>query len=145
MCFGQAVTQVIFVLAAFSGLLIWGRQIILKSCYGTVRHYYPEIDPDAAYDRWSYPFCQLLQNGYLTWSLGWMAAGFVHGVLNTDNFNITGESFDYGPWRFLPHLDPGFTAAYFDETGRYAYGRQPLCINVGLMPAGRLFCACLRS
>ncbi|MBN9582896.1 MAG: YdiU family protein [Afipia sp.] len=55
----------------------------------------------------------------------WMAAGFVHGVLNTDNINITGESFDYGPWRFLPVLDPAFTAAYFDETGLYAYGRQP--------------------
>ena len=55
----------------------------------------------------------------------WMAAGFVHGVLNTDNMNVTGESFDYGPWRFTPTADPGFTAAYFDETGLYAYGRQP--------------------
>lgn len=55
----------------------------------------------------------------------WMAAGFVHGVLNTDNMNVTGESFDYGPWRFLPHADFRFTAAYFDETGLYAYGRQP--------------------
>ena len=36
----------------------------------------------------------------------WMAAGFVHGVLNTDNINITGESFDYGPWRFLPLIRP---------------------------------------
>ena len=54
----------------------------------------------------------------------WMAAGFVHGVLNTDNFNITGESFDYGPWRFLPNFDFNFTAAYFDNAG-YAYGRQP--------------------
>jgi uncharacterized protein YdiU (UPF0061 family) len=55
----------------------------------------------------------------------WMAAGFVHGVLNTDNINVTGESFDYGPWRFLPTYDPAFTAAYFDYAGRYAYGRQP--------------------
>lgn len=54
----------------------------------------------------------------------WMAAGFVHGVLNTDNLNLTGESFDYGPWRFLPYYEPGFTAAYFDEGGLYAYGRQ---------------------
>ncbi|MFN8733767.1 MAG: protein adenylyltransferase SelO family protein, partial [Hyphomonadaceae bacterium] len=45
---------------------------------------------------------------------GWMAAGFVHGVLNTDNMNVTGESFDYGPWRFLPVADGNFTAAYFD-------------------------------
>ncbi len=54
-----------------------------------------------------------------------MVAGFVHGVLNTDNINITGESFDYGPWRFLPHFDPAFTAAYFDTSGYYAFGRQP--------------------
>ncbi len=55
----------------------------------------------------------------------WMAAGFVHGVLNTDNMNITGESFDYGPYRFLPYSDPTFTAAYFDQTGLYSFGRQP--------------------
>jgi uncharacterized protein YdiU (UPF0061 family) len=55
----------------------------------------------------------------------WMAAGFVHGVMNTDNFNITGETFDFGPWRFLPRSDPNFTAAYFDQTGLYLFGRQP--------------------
>ena len=56
---------------------------------------------------------------------GWMVAGFVHGVLNTDNMNVTGESFDYGPYRFLPTYDPGFVAAYFDHSGLYAFGRQP--------------------
>ena len=54
----------------------------------------------------------------------YMVAGFVHGVLNSDNINVTGESFDYGPWRFAPTWDSGFTAAYFDETGLYAFGRQ---------------------
>ena len=56
---------------------------------------------------------------------GWVVAGFVHGVLNTDNMNISGESFDYGPWRWLPRWDAGFTAAYFDHGGLYAFGRQP--------------------
>lgn len=56
---------------------------------------------------------------------GYMAAGFVHGVLNSDNINVTGESFDYGPWRFAPVYDPLFTAAYFDESGLYSFGRQP--------------------
>lgn len=55
----------------------------------------------------------------------WMAAGFVHGVLNTDNMTVTGESFDYGPYRFAPTFDPGFTAAYFDSSGLYAFARQP--------------------
>jgi uncharacterized protein YdiU (UPF0061 family) len=69
----------------------------------------------------------------------WLAAGFVHGVLNTDNFNITGESFDYGPWRFLPSFEPGLTAAYFDQTGRYAYGRQSDAALWAVVPACRLF------
>ena len=59
----------------------------------------------------------------------YLAAGFVHGVLNSDNINITGESFDYGPWRFAPHWDPDFVAAYFDHYGLYSFGRQPEAIH----------------
>jgi uncharacterized protein YdiU (UPF0061 family) len=59
----------------------------------------------------------------------YMVAGFVHGVLNTDNMNVTGESFDYGPWRWLPEWEPGFTAAYFDHAGLYAFGRQPEALH----------------
>ena len=55
----------------------------------------------------------------------WMAGGFVHGVMNTDNMNITGESFDYGPYRFLPTLKSDFTAAYFDYNKLYAFAKQP--------------------
>ncbi len=63
----------------------------------------------------------------------YMAAGFVHGVLNSDNINITGESFDYGPWRFAPTWDAGFTAAYFDHQGLYAFARQPEAIHWDVM------------
>ena len=66
----------------------------------------------------------------------WFAAGFVHGVLNTDNINITGESFDYGPWRFLDRFDPAFTAAYFDQTGLYCFARQPEALNWNLARLG---------
>jgi protein adenylyltransferase len=59
----------------------------------------------------------------------YLAAGFVHGVLNSDNINVTGESFDYGPWRFTPGWEPEFTAAYFDHYGLYAFGRQPEAIH----------------
>jgi serine/tyrosine/threonine adenylyltransferase len=59
----------------------------------------------------------------------YMAAGFVHGVLNSDNINVTGESFDYGPWRFTPYWEPEFTAAYFDHHGLYAFGRQAQAIH----------------
>lgn len=65
-----------------------------------------------------------------------MTAGFVHGVLNTDNMNITGEVFDFGPYRFLPYYNPYFTAAYFDSQGLYAYGRQPESFLWGLQQLG---------
>lgn len=71
----------------------------------------------------------------------WFAAGFVHGVLNTDNIVITGESFDYGPWRFLPHYEPGFTAAYFDHSGLYAFGRQPQALHWNLARFGECLAA----
>ena len=64
-----------------------------------------------------------------TLAASYVAAGFVHGVLNSDNINITGESFDYGPWRFAPEWDEQFVAAYFDEVGLYAFGRQPEAIH----------------
>jgi len=87
--------------------------------------YYPELA--AAYDGKARTAPLLAQVVERSASLcaRWMAAGFVHGVLNSDNMNVTGESFDYGPYRFLPRSDPAFTAAYFDQTGLYAFGRQP--------------------
>lgn len=55
----------------------------------------------------------------------WMAAGFCHGVLNTDNMSIIGESFDYGSCAFIDTYNPCFTAASFDRQGRYSYRNQP--------------------
>lgn len=59
----------------------------------------------------------------------YIAAGFVHGVLNSDNIAITAQSFDYGPWRFTPYWDGRFTAAYFDHAGLYSFGRQPEAVH----------------
>lgn len=87
-----------------------------------IRHYHPEAGE--AEDRPA-AFLEAVCRASAELAAQWMAAGFVHGVLNTDNIVVTGESFDYGPWRFLPYFEPGFTAAYFDETGLYAYARQP--------------------
>ena len=89
-----------------------------------IAHYLPEIADTPAYRR-APEFLANVARRVARLAAQWMAAGFVHGVLNTDNINITGESFDYGPWRFAPHYDPEFTAAYFDENGLYAFGRQP--------------------
>lgn len=87
-----------------------------------IAQYYPELD--GAIDRPA-ALLEAVVAANARLAASWMAAGFVHGVLNTDNLNLTGESFDYGPWRFMPQYDPGFTAAYFDENGLYAYARQP--------------------
>ncbi|MBR2119459.1 MAG: YdiU family protein [Pseudomonadota bacterium] len=97
---------------------------IVKLLDYTIKTYMPEVWRDDVSAR-AVAFLEEVCRRVARVGAQWMAAGFVHGVLNTDNINITGESFDYGPWRFLPVLEPGFTAAYFDETGLYAYGRQP--------------------
>ena len=97
---------------------------VLRLLDHTVRHYLPAAWRDDPAER-AVAFLDAVVGRCAVLAASWMAAGFVHGVLNTDNINVTGESFDYGPWRFLPAYDAGFTAAYFDHGGLYAYGRQP--------------------
>ena len=89
-----------------------------------VTHYHPEA-ADPAMDRQAAALLERIAGSTAAMVGQWMAAGFVHGVMNTDNFNITGETFDFGPFRFLPQSDPNLTAAYFDQTGLYRFGRQP--------------------
>ncbi|MDB4021479.1 YdiU family protein [Litorivicinus sp.] len=55
----------------------------------------------------------------------WMAVGFVHGVMNTDNTALSGETLDYGPYGFVGHFDPGYVINHTDAQGRYAFGQQP--------------------
>jgi serine/tyrosine/threonine adenylyltransferase len=55
----------------------------------------------------------------------WMLVGFVHGVMNTDNMAVSGETIDYGPCAFLDVYDPATTFSSIDRDGRYAYGSQP--------------------
>ncbi|SNS43510.1 Uncharacterized conserved protein YdiU, UPF0061 family [Geodermatophilus pulveris] len=56
----------------------------------------------------------------------WMLVGFVHGVMNTDNTTISGETIDYGPCAFLDGFDPATVYSSIDHGGRYAYGNQPV-------------------
>ena len=56
----------------------------------------------------------------------WMLVGFVHGVMNTDNMTISGETIDYGPCAFLDAFDPAAVFSSIDETGRYSYRNQPV-------------------
>ena len=86
--------------------------------------YYPQLDRLAAAQRPLALYGELVDR-VARLAAEWMAAGFTHGVLNTDNMSLVGESFDYGPFAFLETWDRGFTAAYFDQTALYAYGQQP--------------------
>lgn len=86
--------------------------------------YYYYSDLVGLEDRYIQFYQQLIEK-VATLAAQWMAAGFCHGVLNTDNMSLTGESFDYGPYAFIPTYDRKFTAAYFDSSGLYSYGNQP--------------------
>jgi serine/tyrosine/threonine adenylyltransferase len=55
----------------------------------------------------------------------WLLVGFIHGVMNTDNTSISGETIDYGPCAFMDHYDPAQVFSSIDELGRYAYANQP--------------------
>ncbi|MCL1473119.1 protein adenylyltransferase SelO [Argonema antarcticum] len=97
-----------------------------------IEQYYPSIHSSVTgkmpipqeTDKYSLFYTELVQR-VAELVAQWMAAGFCHAVLNTDNMSITGESFDYGPYAFIPTYNPQFTAAYFDYYGRYSYENQP--------------------
>ena len=65
----------------------------------------------------------------------WVAVGFAHGVMNTDNMSVLGITLDYGPYGFMEGYDAGFICNHTDEEGRYAFGRQPA---VGMWNCARL-------
>jgi uncharacterized protein YdiU (UPF0061 family) len=80
-----------------------------------------------------YPHCAGTYAGFLDAVIArqaalvaaWMHAGFIHGVMNTDNMAISGETIDYGPCAFMDSYDPATVFSSIDEAGRYAYGNQP--------------------
>ncbi|HEV7866925.1 MAG TPA: YdiU family protein [Chthoniobacteraceae bacterium] len=85
------------------------------------RHY-----PDAAHAE--KPFLALLQaviNAQAELIAQWLLVGFIHGVMNTDNMSVAGETIDYGPCAFMDEYDPAAVWSAIDRQGRYAYGNQP--------------------
>ena len=63
----------------------------------------------------------------------WLLVGFIHGVINTDNTSIAGETIDYGPCAFMDTYDPATVFSSIDHAGRYAYGNQPRIVHWNLM------------
>lgn len=88
----------------------------------TIERHYPELLKE------DHPYVALLrkvievQAGLIA---KWQAVGFIHGVMNTDNMTISGETIDYGPCAFMDTYDPATVFSSIDVQGRYAYGNQP--------------------
>jgi uncharacterized protein YdiU (UPF0061 family) len=89
--------------------------------YAIARHY-----PDVAEAENPYlAFYRRVVDAQASLVAGWMLVGFVHGVMNTDNMTISGETIDYGPCAFMDAFDPATVFSSIDHGGRYAYGNQP--------------------
>jgi uncharacterized protein YdiU (UPF0061 family) len=92
--------------------------------YAIARHY-----PEAAHAR--QPYRALLEGVIARQAqliAQWMLLGFIHGVMNTDNTSISGETIDYGPCAFMEAYDPATVFSSIDHGGRYAYGNQPSAV-----------------
>jgi serine/tyrosine/threonine adenylyltransferase len=89
----------------------------------TLQRHYPEIDADAD-DRYLSLLKEVIRR-QAELIAQWMLVGFIHGVMNTDNMAISGESIDYGPCAFMDTFDPATVFSSIDVNGRYAFGNQP--------------------
>lgn len=87
----------------------------------TIAHYFPHLNGADRYARW---FGEVVGRTARLMA-HWQTAGFAHGVMNTDNMSILGLTIDYGPFGFLDGYAPGFICNHSDDTGRYAFDRQP--------------------
>jgi uncharacterized protein YdiU (UPF0061 family) len=87
-----------------------------------IDRFYPESG--AGEDRYARFFAAVVERTAALMAQ-WQAVGFAHGVMNTDNFSILGLTLDYGPYGFVEEYDPGFICNHTDESGRYAFDRQP--------------------
>ena len=87
-----------------------------------IERHYPELKDHAN------PYLELLErvcDRQAALIANWMHVGFIHGVMNTDNMAISGETIDYGPCAFMDHYDPATVFSSIDTRGRYAYANQP--------------------
>ncbi|MFC0270756.1 YdiU family protein [Metabacillus herbersteinensis] len=88
----------------------------------TIERHYPDVDADES------RYLSLLQEVIKRQAAliaKWQLVGFIHGVMNTDNMTISGETIDYGPCAFMDTYDPATVFSSIDTQGRYAYGNQP--------------------
>ena len=90
--------------------------------YAIARHYPHAADAENPY----LAFFEGVVDAQASLVARWMLVGFIHGVMNTDNMTISGETIDFGPCAFMDAFDPATVFSSIDHGGRYAYGNQPL-------------------
>ncbi len=88
----------------------------------TVNRHYPEIKTSNSK---GLDLLNLVMEKQCQLVINWMRVGFIHGVMNTDNMAISGETIDYGPCAFMDHYDPKTVFSSIDKFGRYAFSNQP--------------------
>jgi len=96
--------------------------------YSIARHYPDTADAENPY----LAFFAAVTDAQAALVAGWMNIGFIHGVMNTDNMAISGETLDYGPCAFMDTYAPGTVFSSIDRQGRYAYGNQPAILSWNL-------------
>jgi uncharacterized protein YdiU (UPF0061 family) len=94
--------------------------------YAIARHY-PDLSPGDAHG-----FLDAVAGRQARLIAQWMGLGFIHGVMNTDNMAVSGETIDYGPCAFMEAYAPGTVFSSIDHQGRYAYANQPLILGWNL-------------
>ncbi|MGV7221516.1 MAG: protein adenylyltransferase SelO [Nitrospinales bacterium] len=97
--------------------------------YCIARHYPESTDAENQY----LAFFEAVSDAQAALVARWMNIGFIHGVMNTDNMTISGETIDYGPCAFMDTYDPETVFSSIDRNGRYAYGNQPAILPWNLM------------
>ncbi|MBO9534321.1 MAG: YdiU family protein [Solirubrobacteraceae bacterium] len=100
--------------------------------YAIARHYPEAAEADSPY----LAFFARVVAGQAELVARWMLVGFVHGVMNTDNMAISGQTIDYGPCAFMDRFDEGTVFSSIDHRGRYAYGNQPAIAQWNLARLG---------
>lgn len=101
----------------------WGTDEDLRTLADyTLQRHFPEVDADE--NRYLF-FLQEVMKRQAALIAKWQLVGFIHGVMNTDNMAVSGETIDYGPCAFMDVYDPATVFSSIDKQGRYAYGNQP--------------------
>ena len=88
----------------------------------TIQRHYPEIQSSK---NKTLDLLNLVMEKQCQLVINWMRVGFIHGVMNTDNMTLSGETIDYGPCAFMDHYDPKTVFSSIDKLGRYAFSNQP--------------------